>query len=426
MGFRLTSFGRVKKKPVKRKRKKAVKRKRKKVVKRKKTVKRRKRVVKRKRRFGTEKTPGEQVPEKDLIPGKEYYWQFYAPTKEEYESFRNEFPTKGKGTYSHYWIHENLGWKYYVFKNVTRFFKTKEMGRHSQVLLGPDEELVEGRFKFYKTWKDSIPEKRKKQKEIMDAFDLLNEMAEKSPSKGTGSEIIEENIMDYLNKGTYRYIDSDPKTYDPVFYDKAYSGYFGRRKKKTVKRRKVTKRKKTVKRRKVIKRKKTVKRRKATKRKRVVKRKKRPYKYRKKKFIAKGLRNASEWQEFQKEMSGKGFSQKEVAAMYRQYLASKPNRFTQMVKSGNISGLTDEGGRIGKNFLYDELKRNARIQGRKELSNIIRGVGGASGIIKEGGSTKDVARYLSRMNKKKRNSKLVQAFIDSYSDYKDPKTDIFV
>ena len=113
---------------------------------------------------------------------------------------------------------------------------------------------------------------------------------------------------------------------------------FGRVKKKPVKR----KRKRVVKR----KRKKVVKR----KRKRVVKRKKRPYRYRKKKFIPKGIRNAGEWQEFQKEMSGQGYTQREVAAMYRRYLASKPNRFTQMIKSGNISGLTKEGGRIGKNF----------------------------------------------------------------------------
>ena len=72
------------------------------------------------------------------------------------------------------------------------------------------------------------------------------------------------------------------------------------------------KRKKIVKR----KRKKVVKR----KRKRVVKRKKRPYRYRKKKFTPKGIRNAGEWQEFQKQMSGQGYSQREVAAMYREYL----------------------------------------------------------------------------------------------------------
>ena len=396
MGFRLTSFGKVKKKPVKRKRKKkTVKRKRKKTVKRKK----RKRVVKRKRKFGTEKIPGEQVLGKDLVPGKEYYWQFYAPTKEEYENYRNEFFTKGKGTYSHYWTHENLGWKYYVFKNVTRFFKTKEMARHSHVL-GPNEDLLEGRYKFYKTWKDSIPEKRKKQKEIMDAFDLLNEMIEQSPSKGTGSPNIEKNIMEMLNE-RYRFIDSDKKTHNPVLFEKAYDGYgFGRRKKKTVKR----KRKKVVKR----------------KRKKVVKRKKRVYKYRKKKFIPKGLRNSSEWQEFQKEMSGKGFSQKEVAAMYRKYLASKPNRFTQMIKGGNISGLTSEGGRIGKNFIYDEIKRNARVQGRKEFNNLIRGVGGVSGIIKSGGNMDDIAKYLESI-RGTRNARLVQSLMDSYKDYKTPR-----
>ena len=183
---------------------------------------------------------------------------------------------------------------------------------------------------------------------------------------------------------------------------------FGRVKKKPVKR----KRKQVVKR----KRKKVIKR----KRKKVVKRKKRPYKYRKKKFIAKGLRNPSEWQEFQKEMSGQGYTQREVAAMYRRYLASKPNRFTQMIKSGNISGLTSEGGRIGKNFLYDEIKRNARVQGRKELNSIIRGIGGASGIISRGGSTDDLARYFNQINKKKKNATLVQSVLDSFSDFKKP------
>lgn len=160
---------------------------------------------------------------------------------------------------------------------------------------------------------------------------------------------------------------------------------------------------------KVVKRKKTVKRR-----------KKRMYKYRKKKFVAKGIRNAGEWQEFQKQMSGQGYSQIEVAAMYREYLASKPSRFTQMVKSGNISDLTKEGGRIGKNFLYDEIKRNARIQGRKELNNLVRSSGGALGILSRGGSRQDVARHLGRMNRTKKNSKLVQSLLDSYSDYKNP------
>ena len=178
--------------------------------------------------------------------------------------------------------------------------------------------------------------------------------------------------------------------------------------KKVVKR----KRKKVVKK----KRKKVVKK----KRKKVVKRKKRMYKYRKKKFTPKGIRNAGEWQEFQKKMSGQGYSQNEVAAMYREYLASKPSRFTQMVRSGNISGLTKEGGRIGKNFLYDELKRNARIQGRRELNNLVRGSGGALGILSRGGSKKDIARYLSKINRTKKNSKLVQSLLDSYSDYKNP------
>tara|TARA_B100001094_G_scaffold58686_1_gene54139 strand:+ start:473 stop:1066 length:594 start_codon:yes stop_codon:yes gene_type:complete len=184
---------------------------------------------------------------------------------------------------------------------------------------------------------------------------------------------------------------------------------FGRVKKKPVKK----KRKKVVKR----KRKKVVKR----KRKKVVKRKKRIYKYRKKKFVPKGLRNAGEWQEFQKEMSGKGYSQVEVAAMYRDYLASKPSRFTQMVKSGNISGLTKQGGRIGKNFLYDEIKRNARIQGRRELNNLVRSGGGALGILTRGGSRQDLARHLNRMNKNKKNSKLVQSAIDSLADYRNPQ-----
>ena len=158
------------------------------------------------------------------------------------------------------------------------------------------------------------------------------------------------------------------------------------------------------------------------KRKKVVKRKKRMYKYRKKKFVPKGLRNAGEWQEFQKEMSGKGYSQREVATMYREYLASKPSRFTQMVKSGNISGLTKEGGRIGKNFLYDEIKRNARIQGRRELNNLVRSGGGALGILTRGGSRQDIARHLNRMNRNKKNSRLVQSAIDSYGDYRNPPT----
>lgn len=176
---------------------------------------------------------------------------------------------------------------------------------------------------------------------------------------------------------------------------------FGKVKKKPVKKKR---RKKTV----------------TRKRKRVVKRKKRPYRYRKKKFVPKGLRNAGEWQEFQKEMSGKGYSQKEVAEFYREYLASKPSRFTQMVKSGNISGLTKEGGRIGKNFLYDELKRNARIQGRRELNNLVRSSGGALGILSRGGSRQDVARHLVRMNRTKKNARLVQAALDSLSDYRNP------
>ena len=191
---------------------------------------------------------------------------------------------------------------------------------------------------------------------------------------------------------------------------------FGRVKKKQVKRKR---KKKTVKRKrkKVVKRKKTVKR----KRKKVVKRKKRVYRYRKKKFVPKGLRNAGEWQEFQKEMSGKGYSQVEVAAMYREYLSSKPSRFTQMVKSGNISGLTKQGGRIGKNFLYDEIKRNARIQVRRELNNLVRSGWGALGILSRGGSRQDLARHLNRMNKNKKNSKLVQSVIDSYGDYRNPQ-----
>lgn len=183
---------------------------------------------------------------------------------------------------------------------------------------------------------------------------------------------------------------------------------FGKVKKKPVKR----KRKKVVKR----KRKKVVKR----KPKKVVKRKKRMYKYRKKKFIPKGIRNSGEWQEFQKQMSGQGYSQREVAEFYREYLASKPSRFTQMVRSGNISGLTKEGGRIGKNFLYDEIKRNARIQGRRELNNLVRSGGGVLGILSRGGSRQDVARHLNRINRTKKNSKLVQSAIDSLADYRNP------
>ena len=122
----------------------------------------------------------------------------------------------------------------------------------------------------------------------------------------------------------------------------------------------------------------------------------------------------------EEDVDKQGYTQREVAAMYRRYLASKPNRFTQMIKSGNISGLTSEGGRIGKNFIYDEIKRNARVQGRKELNSIIRGIGGASGIIRRGGSTNDLARYFNQINKKKKNATLVQSVLDSFSDFKKP------
>ena len=245
-----------------------------------------------------------------------------------------------------------------------------------------------------------IQTKKEKQKEIESAHEALGTWIKNLTTQNKGYDDVSSNILEYVNP-EYRYIDSDLKTHNPVLFEKAYDGYgFGRRKKKTVKR----KRKKVVKR----------------KRKKVVKRKKRVYKYRKKKFIPKGLRNSSEWQEFQKEMSGKGFSQKEVAAMYRKYLASKPNRFTQMIKGGNISGLTSEGGRIGKNFIYDEIKRNARVQGRKEFNNLIRGVGGVSGIIKSGGNMDDIAKYLESI-RGTRNARLVQSLMDSYKDYNKPR-----
>ena len=57
---------------------------------------------------------------------------------------------------------------------------------------------------------------------------------------------------------------------------------------------------------------------------------------------------------------------------------------------------------------------------RKELNNLVRSSGGALGILSRGGSRQDVARHLSRMNRTKKNSKLLQAAIDSYSDYKNP------
>ena len=54
------------------------------------------------------------------------------------------------------------------------------------------------------------------------------------------------------------------------------------------------------------------------------------------------------------------------------------------------------------------------------MNNLIRSSGGALGILSRGGSRQDVARHLNRMNRTKKNSKLLQAVIDSYSDYKNP------
>ena len=51
-----------------------------------------------------------------------------------------------------------------------------------------------------------------------------------------------------------------------------------------------------------------------------------------------------------------------------------------MIKSGNISGLTSEGGRIGEKFsLMMKLKETLGFKEEKNLI-IIRGIGGASGI----------------------------------------------
>ncbi len=390
MGFRLTSFGKVKKKPVKRKRKKkTVKRKRKKTVKRK-----RKKVVKRRKKFGTiiqmedsltlkpiyEKIDGKIISVRfAMIPppkGKILHVEYKG---KRFKKKRNNFLGLlwGSGT--------NHGDSKLIFSG--KVLDSLSRPPHLSIIIkitkcSSRPELI-GQEAFVESDRDEISihpiqTKKEKQKELEEFYNLLDKK-NINYSEGIGSK-----IEDYLA----------PKITYKDYFTRYDGGYFGKRK-----------RKKTVKR----KRKKVVKRR-----------KKRMYKYRKKKFIAKGLRNASEWQEFQKEMSGKGFSQKEVAKFYKQYLASKPNRFTQMIKGGNISGLTREGGRIGKNFIYDEIKRNARVQGRKEFNNLIRGVGGVSGIIKSGGNMDDVAKYIESI-RGTRNARLVQSLIDSYKDYKTPR-----
>ena len=167
---------------------------------------------------------------------------------------------------------------------------------------------------------------------------------------------------------------------------------------------------------------KSKKRKSPKKTKRVVKRKprkKRMYKYRHKKHRSKGLRNTSEWQEFQKYYAGKGFTQKEVARLYRTYKANKPSEILEGLKEGNISALTDKGKELAGNFMYDEFKRDFKNQLRYEYRKGIRKGGGLLGILTRDGLSNDGKRNMARYLNQTRGGKKAPLFDSIYRAYVD-------
>ena len=128
--------------------------------------------------------------------------------------------------------------------------------------------------------------------------------------------------------------------------------------------------------------------------------KKRKYKYRHKKYISKGLRNTSEWQDFQKKYAGKGFTQKEVAYLYKQYKINKPSKIIEGLRRGEVDELTNKGTELAGNFIYDELKRDLKNQIRYEYRKGIRKTGGLLGILTRDGLSntgkRKMARYLNQ------------------------------
>ena len=163
------------------------------------------------------------------------------------------------------------------------------------------------------------------------------------------------------------------------------------------------------------------KRRKAKKRKKTVKRKpkKRKYVYRHKPYKSKGLRNTSEWQEFQKHYAGKGFSQKEVAKLYRIYKTNKPSEIFEGLKQGNLDVLTDKGKELAGNFLYDEFKRDFKNQLRYEYRKGIQKGGGLIGIITRDGLSNEGKRNMARYLNQTRGGKRAPLFDSIYKAYKD-------
>lgn len=148
--------------------------------------------------------------------------------------------------------------------------------------------------------------------------------------------------------------------------------------------------------------------------------KKRKYKYRHKKFVNKGLRNVSEWQDFQKKYAGKGFTQKEVAYLYKQYKINKPNKIIEELRKGEFNELTNRGSELAGNFIYDELKRDVKNQIRYEYRKGIRKTGGLLGILTKDGLSntgkRKMARYLNQTRGGKR-SPLFDSIYKAYVDF---------
>lgn len=170
--------------------------------------------------------------------------------------------------------------------------------------------------------------------------------------------------------------------------------------------------------------KKSTKRKSPKKRKRVVKRKpkKRKYKYRHKVYKSKGLRNVSEWQDFQKFYAGKGFTQKQVAQLYKQYKINKPNKIIEGLKKGEVDELTDKGRELAGNFIYDELKRDVKNQIRYEYRKGIRKTGGLLGILKRDGFSREGKRKMARYLNQTRGGKASPLFDSIYKAYVDFNT----
>ena len=148
--------------------------------------------------------------------------------------------------------------------------------------------------------------------------------------------------------------------------------------------------------------------------------KKRKYKYRHKKFVNKGLRNVSEWQDFQKKYAGKGFTQKEVAYLYKQYKINKPNKIIEELRKGEFNELANKSSELAGNFIYDELKRDVKNQIRYEYRKGIRKTGGLLGILTKDGLSntgkRKMARYLNQTRGGKR-SPLFDSIYKAYVDF---------